>query len=73
MHYGVPLFEVDYSDVNALADVLRENAVHTVISAMQVASPESGVAEINLVKAATQSETTKRFISSEWSAPIKDP
>ncbi|KAI9839153.1 MAG: hypothetical protein M1819_003146 [Sarea resinae] len=67
-----PVFALDYTDVDALVHVLEDNSVHTIISAMQVSTPESGAAEINLVKAATRSSHAKRFISSEWSAPTPD-
>lgn len=60
------LFAVKYTDIEALANILEANAVHTVISTIQVNSPEAGVSEINLVKAASRSGRTKRFISSNW-------
>jgi hypothetical protein len=66
------VFAVDYNDANALAHILEASAVHTVISTIQVNTPEAGVSEINLVKAASKSGHTKRFISSDWSIPVSD-
>ena len=62
----VPVFNVDYSDVEAVTRVLEENNVHTVISALSVRGPEEGASETSLVKAAAKSNATKRFIASEF-------
>lgn len=70
---GLQVFVVDYGHVDGLRQMLEANDVHTIVSALQVNSPESGAAEINLVKAADQSPVTKRFISSDWAMPITDP
>ncbi|VUC36364.1 unnamed protein product [Clonostachys rosea] len=64
---------VDYSKPEELHKVLESYAVETVISALQVNSAESGAAELALVRAADACLTTRRFISSDWSMPIKDP
>ncbi|CAG9993152.1 unnamed protein product [Clonostachys byssicola] len=64
---------VDYSKPQELQDVLESYEVNTLISALQVNSPESGAAEIALVHAANACSTTRRFISSDWSMPINDP
>jgi hypothetical protein len=63
---------VNYTDVSALAQTLEANAVHTVISTLQVNTPEAGASEINLVKAASRAFHMKRFISSDWSIPVHD-
>ncbi|KAM0389233.1 hypothetical protein ACHAO7_011774 [Fusarium culmorum] len=57
---------VDYSDADSMAKVLHENKVHTVISALRVFDPASSEAESNLVKAAAQADSTKRFVASAW-------
>jgi hypothetical protein len=49
-----------------MAKVLHENKVHTVISALRVFDPASSEAESNLVKAAAQAGSTKRFVASAW-------
>lgn len=65
-----PLINVDYGDIDAVANILEEHNVHTVISAIKVIAPEAGVSEVNLIKAAAKSSATKRFIQSEWGVPI---
>ncbi|KAH7230678.1 uncharacterized protein BKA55DRAFT_696595 [Fusarium redolens] len=57
---------VDYSDADSMAKVLHENKVHTIISALRVFDPASSEAESNLVKAAAQADSTKRFVASAW-------
>ncbi|KAK4074703.1 uncharacterized protein Triagg1_4852 [Trichoderma aggressivum f. europaeum] len=64
-----PLINVNYDDIDAVANILEEHNVHTIISAIKVITPESGVSEVNLIKAATKSSPTKRFIQSEWGVP----
>lgn len=69
----VPVFAVDYGDVESVSRLLETNNVHTVISALSVRGPDEGASEINLVKAAAKAGTTKRFIASEYGvlAPAK--
>ncbi|KAJ4162918.1 hypothetical protein NW754_014339 [Fusarium falciforme] len=57
---------VDYSNVAAVATALEQHNVHTVISAIQVANEEASAAETNLIRAAGQSSSVKRFIMSGW-------
>lgn len=57
---------VDYANVAATATALEQHNVHTVISAIQVANEEASAAEANLIKAAGQSSSVKRFIMSGW-------
>lgn len=57
---------VDYANVAAVATALEQHNVHTVISAIQVANEEASAAEANLIKAAGQSSSVKRFIMSGW-------
>ncbi|KAJ5113061.1 hypothetical protein N7456_001595 [Penicillium angulare] len=68
-----PVLQVDYTNVQGLKAQLEASSVHTIISTLQVTSPESGACEINLARAASQSQTTKRFITSEWSIPVPNP
>ncbi|OPB42119.1 hypothetical protein A0O28_0032360 [Trichoderma guizhouense] len=56
-----PLINVDYGDIDAVANILEEHNVHTVISAIKVIAPEAGVSEVNLIKAAAKSSATKRL------------
>jgi hypothetical protein len=55
-----------------VADVLESNGVHTVISAILVKDDESSASEINLVRAASKSRPTKRFVASDYAAPIPE-
>ncbi|KAJ4183800.1 hypothetical protein NW767_013458 [Fusarium falciforme] len=57
---------VDYANVAAVATALEQHNVHTVISAIQVANEEASAAETNLIRAAGQSSSVKRFIMSGW-------
>ncbi|KIW82787.1 hypothetical protein Z517_02030 [Fonsecaea pedrosoi CBS 271.37] len=63
---GVPVFGVDYQDVDSVSHLLETNDVETVISALSVRGPVEGASEISLVKAAAKASTTKRFIASEY-------
>lgn len=61
---------MDYADVEAVTRVLEENNIHTVISAinmMHMGGPPP--LEIELIRAADASKTTKRMISSDWGPP----
>lgn len=61
---------VDYSDIEVLTRILEEHNVHTVISAiMMLRYGDNGPQEIELIRAADASKTTKRMISSHWGPP----
>ncbi|TEA19773.1 Oxidoreductase BOA1 [Colletotrichum sidae] len=68
---GASILVVDYADVAATARALEQNNVHTVISAINTlalpGAPEPQ--EIELIKAADASKTTRRFITSGWGIP----
>ncbi|RFU80282.1 nmra-like family [Trichoderma arundinaceum] len=64
-----PFVGVDYNNVDAVTKVLEEYNVHTVISAIKVITPESGISEVNLINAAAKAAPTKRFMQSEWGVP----
>lgn len=61
-----PALVVDYSDIEGTAQLLADNDVHTVISTILVTDETGSTAQINLIKAATKSAATKRFIASDW-------
>ncbi len=63
---AVPVFAVDYNDVEQLTKTLEENNVHTVISTIVMFDPAAAQAEVNLVAAADKSSPTKRFVASNW-------
>ncbi|KAK5994724.1 Oxidoreductase BOA1-like protein [Cladobotryum mycophilum] len=62
------LVVVNYTDVDATAQLLKQHQVHTVISTIQVANEDTSVAEVNLIKAAELAGSVKRFIASGWGA-----
>ncbi|QKX56160.1 uncharacterized protein TRUGW13939_03260 [Talaromyces rugulosus] len=55
---------VDYNDIEQLNSALQNNQIHTVISAFAVKGDSLSVSQMNLIKAAAKSNTTKRFIPS---------
>ncbi|KAH7254699.1 hypothetical protein FSOLCH5_011310 [Fusarium solani] len=63
---GAKILPVNYADVDGLTKVLEDNNIETVISTlntMGVADPE-----LNLIAAADQAKTTRRFVPSIWGA-----
>ncbi|KAF7181304.1 hypothetical protein CNMCM7691_000522 [Aspergillus felis] len=70
---STPLFnqtiqvQVDYSDISSTTAQLESHAVHTVICAFGMSSPEAFQAQLDLIKASEKSTATKRFIPSEFS------
>ncbi|KAF9870624.1 hypothetical protein CkaCkLH20_11930 [Colletotrichum karsti] len=67
---GASIIAVDYANIEATTKALEDNNVHTVISTINM-MPPSGEAppEIELIRAADASKTTKRIISSGWGIP----
>ncbi|EOO01025.1 putative -like family protein [Phaeoacremonium minimum UCRPA7] len=63
---GVPALQVDYTNVDSIREVLEKNAIDTVISCVNYEGDALSVAQLNLIKAATDSSTTKRFIPSTF-------
>ncbi|KAL9603538.1 MAG: hypothetical protein Q9179_002155 [Wetmoreana sp. 5 TL-2023] len=55
-----------YDNVDNLIKLLETNDIHTVISTMSPPIPEVHAAQDNLIRAAAQSTTVKRFVPSEW-------
>ncbi|CAH0055971.1 unnamed protein product [Clonostachys solani] len=67
---GVPIIAVDYDNIKAVAETLEQNNVDTVISAiMMMPGPAGDPKEIQLIRAADLSKTTKRLISSDYGLP----
>ncbi|KAH8691252.1 hypothetical protein BGW36DRAFT_363589 [Talaromyces proteolyticus] len=71
---GVAVIPVDYSDVDSLTKILEDLDIHTVISALSNYNDaeDNSPPEVELIRAADASTTTKRMISSVWSAPYSD-
>ncbi|KAI8179641.1 Oxidoreductase BOA1 [Colletotrichum sp. SAR 10_86] len=65
---GIRFVAVDYANVDSLVSVLQENSVEIVISAVNNITGEND-AELNLIRAAERSSTTKRFIPSYFGVP----
>lgn len=67
---GVPIIAVDYDNIKAVTETLEQNNVDTVISAiMMMPGPAGDPKEIQLIRAADLSKTTKRLISSDYGLP----
>lgn len=67
---GAKIIAVDYANVEATTKALEDNNVHTVISTINMMpSPGQTPPEIELIRAADASKTTKRIISSDWGVP----
>ncbi|KAK0713431.1 hypothetical protein B0T26DRAFT_858083 [Lasiosphaeria miniovina] len=70
---GVPIISVDYSDVDALVKVLEDNNIDTVVSGIAMHSADgTRPNEVELIRAADLSKTTKRLVSSGWGVPVDD-
>ncbi|KAL8404830.1 hypothetical protein RB594_009634 [Gaeumannomyces avenae] len=72
---GASMLPVDYTDTDALAKVLEDNKIHTVVSGIAMHSEfVNGTVpgEIALIRAADQSSTTKRIISSSWGISVTE-
>lgn len=61
---------INYSNIEATKKILEEQNVGTIISALPLL--QSNDHELNLVKAADASSTTKRFIQSSWGIPYSE-
>ncbi|KAJ4115405.1 hypothetical protein NW768_011257 [Fusarium equiseti] len=57
---------VSYTDSDALLRLLESEKIDTVISCLPIDGDESGQAQLNLIKAANLSKSTKRFLPSEF-------
>lgn len=61
-----PVFAVDYNNIAETAQLLASRKVEVVISTIHIMEEVASTAQLNLIKAASQSGTVKRFIVSEW-------
>ncbi|KAF4762481.1 hypothetical protein HAV15_007231 [Penicillium sp. str.  len=59
--------QINYEDIPSMARVLERHNIHTIISAIGLVSDETSQSQLNLIEAAEKSESTKRFIPSEYS------
>ncbi|KAM6517763.1 hypothetical protein FSOLCH5_006531 [Fusarium solani] len=67
---GARILPVDYTNIEALTKVLEDNAVHTVISTLNIIS--STEPELNLIAAADKSALTKRYVGNVWGVDYTD-
>ncbi|OAP59583.1 hypothetical protein AYL99_06881 [Fonsecaea erecta] len=58
--------QVDYDNVDSIANTLDKHNVHTIVSAIGINSAETSQAQCNLIRAADRSGATKRLIPSEY-------
>ncbi|KAH8701510.1 hypothetical protein BGW36DRAFT_414534 [Talaromyces proteolyticus] len=63
---GIKILLVDYSSPDSLAEILGTNNIDTIISTMSIISEEQSQAQLNLIDAAIQSQTVKRFAPSHF-------
>nr|BAB01487.1 unnamed protein product [Verticillium dahliae]BAB01488.1 unnamed protein product [Verticillium dahliae] len=66
---GVPIIPVDYTDIVATTKILEDNNIHTIVSAIAMLVFGDAPPEVDLIRAADASNTTKRFIASGWGIP----
>ncbi|KAL7762542.1 hypothetical protein ACKLNR_009077 [Fusarium oxysporum f. sp. zingiberi] len=67
---GASIIIVDYADADSLKDVLEENKVDTVLSALSSMPDQGTPPEVSLVRAAEASKVTRRFVASNWGFPL---
>ncbi|KAJ4296451.1 hypothetical protein N0V90_006496 [Kalmusia sp. IMI 367209] len=63
---SIPTIATSYDSVATLKNTLQEHGVDIVVSALILATPENSQAQLNLIEAAVQSGTVKKFIPSEY-------
>ncbi|KAH7127811.1 hypothetical protein B0J13DRAFT_645859 [Dactylonectria estremocensis] len=61
---GAQILTVDYSNIDNLVEILNEHNIDTVISALSV--PGVAESELNLIAAANQALSTRRYVPSFW-------
>ncbi|KAH7129109.1 hypothetical protein EDB81DRAFT_661985 [Dactylonectria macrodidyma] len=70
----VTVLIIDYLSPENIADVLRENAIDTVISCLSMNTEEAGQAQLNLIEGAVKSTTVRRFAPSDnYPFPSTEP
>ncbi|CAG8907975.1 unnamed protein product [Penicillium egyptiacum] len=63
---GVTIIPAQYSNIESLVKLLEDNKINTIVSAMTVVDDDASNSQLNLIAAADQSLSTKRFIPSEY-------
>lgn len=63
---------VEYTSISSLAETLKAQSIHTVISALSIGDEASGQAQLNLIEACTVAGCVRRFLPSEYGADYKE-
>lgn len=66
-------FAVDYDKIEQMKDILQENNVEIVISALLLVDESASNSQLNLIRAAAQSGTVTKFIPSEYYIDFHTP
>ncbi|KAJ4256886.1 hypothetical protein NW762_008982 [Fusarium torreyae] len=70
---GSPKFlQVDYANSDSLTRTLQDHNIDTVVSTINLESEAGSQSQLNLIAAAEKSQTTRRFIPSEFIPPMDD-
>jgi saccharopine dehydrogenase-like NADP-dependent oxidoreductase len=64
---------IDYQDVNQVQQVLRQNHVEVVVSALLLVDQQALLSQINLIRGAASSGTVTKFIPSEYHLDFHKP
>lgn len=70
---SVRVIEADYEDVASVKESLKKHNVEVVISALALFTEESAKAQMNLIQAAIDSGSVKRFMPSEYGVNYSHP
>ncbi|RYN40107.1 hypothetical protein AA0113_g377 [Alternaria arborescens] len=70
---SVRVIEADYEDVASIKQSLQKHNVEVVISALALFTEESAKAQMNLIQAAIDSGSVKRFMPSEYGVNYSHP
>lgn len=70
---SVRVIEADYEDVASVKESLKKHNVDVVISALALFAEESAKAQMNLIQAAIDSGSVKRFMPSEYGVNYSHP
>ncbi|KAL4938807.1 hypothetical protein BDV06DRAFT_200119 [Aspergillus oleicola] len=68
----VPIIPVDYSNVESLSKVLDEKKIDTIISTVPISDASASESQLNLIEAAINASSTKRFIPSDFGIQYKE-
>lgn len=60
---------IDFGDIESVAEVFEQEAVHTIISTIGMMSEDAHRSELNLLSAAELSKCVKRFVPSTFDVP----